>query len=257
MKILCPICKKELSKKDKSMICENKHCFDVAKSGYLNLLNSSSLHTGDNKAMIQARSAFLDNGYYSSLQNKLIELLLEEPFTSLVDLGCGEGYYTNAFPCKEKIGFDLSKEALIHASKKDKITHYILASIFHLPLEKECTEVVLICFAPFAKEEVERILKPKGRFIFVSPCPRHLYELKEVLYDRPYENAMEELETSLSKEQDFLLKHSFICSKEGLENLFQMTPYAYKTGKEGKMRLTKIVSLPLSLEVRIRVFRKN
>ena len=100
---LCPLCYRPLAKKDRSFICEKHHQFDIAKEGYVNLLpvqHKSSKDPGDNGEMMQARRAFLQQGYYQPMRDK-INRLLEQYLTSshafILDIGCGEGYYTHSF----------------------------------------------------------------------------------------------------------------------------------------------------------------
>lgn len=254
MKLLCPICKKPLVKENKSWHCINNHNFDEAKSGYLNLLRSGGSH-GDNKEMVKARTAFLNSGAYAFLKDELVQLI-KNP-AALADFACGEGYYTSGLQAKDIIGIDMSKEALIHAAKHYPSIRWVLSSIFDAPLEEESCDVVLTCFAPFAKEEIERILKPDGMFIFVTPGPRHLYELKQKLYETPYLNVHKDLKTTLSLVKEETISSSWLCDHEQLTNLFAMTPYAYRTGKRGKEKLGTIEALNLTAEFVIRMYQKS
>lgn len=256
MLLRCPICKKPLETEGRSCRCENRHCFDFAKSGYLNLSRSSQSGSGDNADMVRARTAFLEGGCYSFLRDELKKILEEEPVTVFADLGCGEGYYTSVCPGSEKYGFDLSKAAITHASKHDKSTLYAVAGIFDLPLPDSCADAVLTCFAPAAKDEILRVLKPGGRFVFVLPAKRHLFELKEVLYDSPYENDEVFPDLPLEYEKELRTEQLITVSKESLLNLFQMTPYAWKTGKEGLARLEALDALDLTASFVIRIYRK-
>ncbi len=258
MKLICPICGKPLIKQERSALCEQRHCFDYAKSGYLNLLRSSGGEHGDNAAMVQARTAFLGTGAYAFLRETITSVLNEEPVDVFADLGCGEGYYTGMCPGNEKYGFDLSKAAVTKASKTDRTTQYAIASIFHLPLPDSSVDAALTCFAPAAGEELERILKPGGRFVFVQPATRHLYELKDVLYEDPYENdeTPPVLPESLHMEKERIITRMFHADNASLMNLFQMTPYAYKTGAEGKARLEEVPSLDITASFVIRVYRR-
>lgn len=64
---ICPVCGEKLDRSGKSYICPNRHTFDMAKSGYVNLLptnNSGSVH-GDNKLMLRARREFLEKAIIS------------------------------------------------------------------------------------------------------------------------------------------------------------------------------------------------
>ena len=255
MKLICPVCAKPLSKIEKEAVCESNHHFDYAKSGYLNLLVSNKKIHGDDAAMVKARTSFLNSGAYGFLRDRLAQLAGE--CEVLCDLGCGEGYYTQAFRAQEKYGFDLSKDALKHAAKNDKQTHYTIASIFHLPLPDTCADTVITCFAPLAREEILRILKPGGRFLFVTPGKRHLFEMKEVLYEHPYENEEELPETGMKLLHREEIRNTFLCSQDQLADLFMMTPYVWRTSKKDQQRLREKEQLDLTAEFIIHIFTKE
>ena len=257
MKLICPICSEPLQKEKQSAVCVNHHTFDYAKQGYLNLLLKQSKDHGDNPEMVKARTEFLNTGAYQFLRDTLAAKVKAERCKVIADLGCGEGYYTSALSADEKYGFDLSKDALKHASKNDLATNYVVASIFHLPFEDECCDAVITCFAPAAISEISRVLKSNGIFLFVTPGPRHLFEMKSVLYDTPYENAMEDLTTSLTLEKDERIEQKFLCQQENLMHLFLMTPYAYKTSPVGREKLSLAGNLELTAQFRVRTYRKK
>ena len=98
MQILCPICHQPLSHQDHQATCPNGHCFDYASSGYLNLFLSQKKAHGDNKEMIQARSAFLASGAYGFLRDALVKEIEAYHPDTFLDLACGEGYYTQKIP---------------------------------------------------------------------------------------------------------------------------------------------------------------
>lgn len=257
MKLTCPICGRPLNKVNKSAVCENRHSFDYAKQGYLNLLIKQSVDHGDNKEMVQARTDFLNSGGYSFLKEELIKLTEEYRPEVLADLGCGEGYYTSGLKAEEKYGFDMSKDALKHASRNDPYTQYAVASIFHLPLEDESCDVMLTCFAPFAKEEIERVLKKNGKFIFVSPAAKHLWELKAFIYETPYENEVKPLDTALSLEKEYVITNTFHCEKEHLLSLFKMTPYFHRTKNDDMQKLNALEAMDITASFVIRIYEKT
>lgn len=257
MLLKCPICGNPLKKTDKTAKCANNHCFDYAKQGYVNLLLKQSVDHGDNREMVQARTIFLNSGSYAFLKEKLCELIAKEHADTLSDLGCGEGYYTSSFQANEKYGFDMSKEALKYAARTDKSTHYAVASIFHLPLPDASMDTCVTCFAPFAKEEIERVLKPGGRFIFVSPAPKHLFELKQAVYEQPYENEVEDLDTNLKKESEEVITSTFHVNHDVLMALFTMTPYVHRTKKEDMEKLDLLTNMDITASFVIRVYRKE
>ena len=99
---MCPICQQVLSHQQKDWFCKNNHHFDEAKEGYLHVLPGQKKDHGDEKTMVKARSNFLETGHYSFLRDYLIALTRQFPHQSLVDFGCGEGYYTRTFIAMKK-----------------------------------------------------------------------------------------------------------------------------------------------------------
>lgn len=255
MNIICPVCKNKLFRVENTYKCDNNHSFDIAKQGYVNLSMQKTQVTGDNGDMINARTSFLNKGYYSFLRDKVNDLIHEDDY--LLDLACGEGYYTSYFKAKNKIGIDLSKQGLKHASKNDLSTTYILSSIFHNPIKDKSMDKIITIFAPIAKEEIVRILKDDGEFILVKPNTNHLIELKTAIYDNPYLNEVENIEI----ENMHIVKHLEIENKsslnnEDLHNLFMMTPYIHSTSQKDKDKLNTIDKLEVSFSFVIDIYKK-
>ena len=256
MNILCPVCGEKLTRNDKTYSCPKGHCFDIAKEGYLNLNRKKSTNTGDMGEMIRARRAFLEKGYYAFMRNKVDEFIKQDD--SLIDLACGEGYYTSYFKAKDKIGIDLSKPGLKIASKKDKNTIYLLNSIFHNPLEDACADKIITIFAPIAKNEIRRMLKKDGAFILVKPNKDHLFELKQAVYDKPYLNEIEDIEIEgLRLAQEIAIMDQGILNNEDLHNLFVMTPYYNTSSQDDKDKLKKIEKLKVSFSFLVDIYRKS
>ena len=93
--LICPVCGAPLRREEKICRCENRHCFDLARSGYVNLLPPSPAgkRHGDDKRMVAARTAFLSRGYYAPLISAVAEVCagLDRTPLRIVDAGCGEG----------------------------------------------------------------------------------------------------------------------------------------------------------------------
>lgn len=256
MKLICPICGNPLSRVNNTAVCPQGHSFDYAASGYLNLNRRQGSAHGDDEQMIKARTRFLASRHYAFLRSALQDTVNSLKPACLADLGCGEGYYTGVLNAEEKYGFDLSKTALIHAAKHDHSTQYVLASIFRLPLPDHCLDTALTCFAPCAEDEILRLLKTDGSFIQVTPGRDHLFELKEVLYDTPYRNRTDNTLQKLTITDENVIRSTFTCTQEELNDLFRMTPYAWRTGQEGKKKLQEVSSLQLTAEFIIRTFKR-
>lgn len=266
---ICPVCGKLLSKNEKMYFCSSGHNFDISKKGYVNLLMSSAKgRHGDDKMMVRARRDFLDKGYYDRLSQALCDMVLKysEKSVSIIDCGCGECKYTmdilnklkNAGICPDISGIDISKEALYYGAGRSKDVRLAVASSAKLPFESCCADMVICIFSPFVPEEFGRVLKPGGKIIKAYPLERHLWELKKLIYEKPYENKREndEQEGFEILEREEVKYMISLDSNEDIENLFKMTPYYYKTGFEDQKKAEAAQSLDVSLEFGITVYEK-
>lgn len=264
--IRCPICQGDVSRVGGSLTCGSKHTFDIAKSGYVNL-NVKGATAGDSKEMVRARSDFLDGGYYSRFAEKLVEVLGEMPHKTVIDAGCGEGYYS-VKAAKEAgcalYGFDLSKAAVEKAAKRaaaaDADASFFVGGIFDLPVKNENIDVVLNLFAPCASEEFLRVLKPHGRLIMGIAGENHLLGLKSALYSEVYLNNPEKLadiDGFTRIKTDRVSYKVVIEGRKQIENLFSMTPYYWKTSREDADKLRELERLETELDFEIAVFEKN
>ena len=263
----CPICGQPLEREEKSYTCPKRHCYDVAKEGYVNLLPANKKHAkdpGDDKDMVTARTRFLEGGHYAPLRDALAALVVEKKPVAVLDSGCGEGWYTagvcEALRCNgltdRVAGVDLSRSALKKAARRTKEAEFAVASVYHLPVADRSVDMLINCFSPLAAEEFRRVLRPEGSFLYVVPGAKHLWELKQVLYENPYENAEEETAyDGFSYETILPVEFTMELDAPALQDLFRMTPYCWKTPKAGVERLHALEGLKVSAGFRIHVFR--
>ncbi len=263
-KLLCPVCKNELTKNARSFKCEKGHCFDMAKEGYVNLLTGSKSGAliGDNKDMARSRKNFLDKGYFKALADKLCEAVNTLNPKSVLDICCGEGYYTQTVSenCETDVtGFDISKEMVRLAAKRKCGAEFFVANMADIPLADGSIDCALHLFAPFCEKEFERIIAHGGYLISVCPGAEHLWELKQALYEAPYKN--EELAPDLA---GFTLEKTLragdvikLESREDIDALFKMTPYYYHTSQSDKQKLDKYETLTTKTDFYIRIYRRG
>ena len=269
----CPICAAPLARGERAYTCPNRHSFDVAREGYVHLLPANRKHAkepGDDREMSAARGRFLAGGWYAPLRSALGVLALahtarlERP--AVLDAGCGEGYYdagllealSGAGRAPELAGVDLSKPSVKQAARRCPAGEFAVATVYHLPMGAERVDLLLNCFSPLALDEFRRVLRPGGVFLYVTPAANHLWELKEVLYDRPYLNREEAIPYEGFEYLDIVPVEGTMDLDGGAAmDLFRMTPYAWKTPKEGVERLAGLDRLKVGFAFRIHVFRRG
>ena len=263
----CPLCGGAVKKEGNSIFCDGarRHCFDFSAAGYVNLTSARAAGGGDDATLIAARTAFLSSGAYAPIANTVCALLQKyAPQGTVVDAGCGEGYYTlkmaeaGLFP----LGFDLSKNGIKHAAKAARAASadafFAVSGIFDLPLRDASVDAVVSIFAPVAEEEFLRVLKPGGILLLVGAGADHLLDVKRVLYDIPYQNKpradapqqMKLLETEN-------LRFEMELAQNMLQALFAMTPYYYRTPRAGQERLAALDRLRVGAEVDISIWQKT
>lgn len=269
--LICPLDGTALSLHERSWRCPHGHSFDVAKQGYVNLLpvqNKRSKDPGDSKAMVQARQRFLARGTYQPLAQVIADAVLENGEQSLLDAGCGEGYYLrHIIDGAEQVStdvtvaaLDISKWAVQAAAKQDKRITWLVASNNSIPLTDHSVDTLLCVFGFPVSAEFKRVLKPGGRLLMVDPAPQHLIELKRIIYpevktkadDLPVSSA----EWALSSEQRLTFTVE-LTDNDSIQDLLIMTPHLYRSSKEGRERAGQLDKLSLTADIWVRIFTAN
>lgn len=259
--LLCPVCGEKLTFVDRCVLCPGGHRFDLAKEGYVNLLrtNKSGDKIGDDKLAARCRRDFLNKGYYAPLKDALIQLFSDKQ-GSLLDICCGEGYYTSAMASNRNLrvyGFDISKEMVRLAAKRGNITAFV-ANMASIPVDDGSFDYATHLFAPFNEKEFARVLKPGGSLFTVIPGSHHLWGLKQALYDTPYLNDEQLPKTEILKlvGTKKITATIHLESTEDIEAVFRMTPYYFHTSDTDKQKLASYQTLDTPIEFLIGQYRK-
>jgi len=236
----------------KQWVCDNRHSFDIAKEGYVNLLpvqNKRSSDPGDNAEMMQARRAFLNQGFYQPLVDSLATTLrpLLQPYAEVLDLGCGEGYYTQAIAQQLNTsgqrrfwGVDISKTAIRYAAKREPSISFCVASAYELPFFENSFDAVFRIYAPSEANELKRVIKPNGYLLTVRPAAKHLFELKNAIYQTPHLHdeslaGLDGFKTLSKSTLHYPMTFNFPLD---LLNLINMTPFGWKLTADRKQLIS-------------------
>ena len=276
----CPVCRKSLLNSADGYQCSNNHTFDAAREGYVNVLlahKKNSKEPGDSKEMIRSRRRFLNLGLYDRISDGINETAagnLPKPVSgrafNILDAGCGEGFYLQRLKeflaqrpgSREYYGVDISKFAVRQATQRDRSMNWFVASVIDLPFAESSLDMVLNVFSPADFPEFSRVLRETGGLLTVSPGPRHLNGLREIIYPDAREHApstiSEEAKGFFSLSTETRINYPLeLKSREAIRDLLAMTPYFWNIDVKTKARVEALDRLALDVDVEIRAFKKR
>ena len=236
----CPICQEALDLVQQSLACPNRHSFDLAKFGYVNLAPQVKASKDYDKENFQNRQLVLENGFYDHILNTLSECLspLAQP-ANILDIGCGEGYYSRSLqerhPDHFFYAFDLSKESIQLAAKSEQEwkVKWFVGDLAHLPLLDQSMDLLLDIFSPANYQEFKRVLAPDGRLIKVIPTAAHLQEIRQKVKDHldqadySNEQIIQHFSDHFTIENTIHCQETFELTPALREALLSMTPLLF------------------------------
>ncbi len=259
--LVCPVCGDELKNAGSCLRCSKGHSFDVAKEGYVNLLRTSKKGDlmGDDKLSARSRRDFLNKGYYAPLKEEICRIFSEKR-GNVLDICCGEGYYTAALgenPGLQVFGFDISREMVRLAAKRGNGTYFV-ANMAAIPVADGSMDYAVHLFAPFHELSFARILKPGGTLYTVVPGRHHLWGLKQTLYETPYENDEKLPKTELLRPVSThkVTAQITLASQADIQAVLRMTPYYFHTSETDKQKLLPLHTLETTVEFLIAAYEK-
>jgi 23S rRNA (guanine745-N1)-methyltransferase len=185
--LLCPVrdCQLALVRQEGRLVCPRGHSFDVARSGYINLLQPQerrSKKPGDTAAAVAARRRLHDRGVAEPLLRAVAEITAASASDNVLDAGCGDGFYLGSLAQLagfDAHGVDISTPAVDAAARRYPACEWIVANADRfVPYSDSSFSIVLSITARMNSGEFRRVLRPGGRLIVALPAPDDLVELR-------------------------------------------------------------------------------
>ncbi len=198
--LLCSVrgCQLELVRDGRRMACPRGHSFDIARSGYINLLQPQerrAKHPGDTADAVAARRRLHDRGVTAPLYRAGAKMLAAKSSDVVLDAGCGDGFYLGLLQREtgcEGHGVDISIPAIDAAARRYPECEWVVANADRaLPYASGSFLIVFSITARMNPAEFRRVLRDGGRLLIAVPAPDDLIELRGAGRDRAHRTLEE------------------------------------------------------------------
>ena len=257
----CPVCQENLALVESSLKCNNRHSFDLAKFGYVNLAPQIKQSANYDKENFQNRQQILEAGFYQAILDAVSDLLANsETSTTVLDIGCGEGFYSRklqeSHSEKTFYAFDISKDSVQIAAKSEPnwTVNWFVGDLARLPIKDASMDILLDIFSPANYGEFRRVLSKDGILIKVIPTKNHLKEIRQRVQDQltnkdysnqDIKNHFQEHFTILSSQTASLTK---TITVEQLQALLSMTPLLFHVN-QSKIDWSDLTEITIEAEI--------
>ena len=188
-------CGRPLTRRDRTFVCEAGHAYDIARTGYINLLQPQdrrSRDAGDVAGAVDARAWLLAAGLGRALIDRVAaHAAALSPGSVVVDLGCGTGDALGTIVDQHAvvgIGIDLAVRAIERAARRWPTATWIVANADRrLPLLDRAAALVTSVHARRNPVDSARVLSDEGQLVVAVPAPDDLQELREAVAGRALE----------------------------------------------------------------------
>ena len=257
----CPICQENLTLVESSLKCNNRHSFDLAKFGYVNLAPQIKQSANYDKENFQNRQQILEAGFYQAILEVVSDLLSNSKNAkTILDIGCGEGFYSRKLQEthseKTFYAFDISKDSVQIAAKSEPnwTVNWFVGDLARLPIKDDSMDILLDIFSPANYGEFRRVLSKDGILIKVIPTENHLKEIRQKVQDQltnkdysnqDIKNHFQEHFTILSSQTASLTK---TITADQLQALLSMTPLLFHIDQT-KIDWSQLTEITIEAEI--------
>ena len=258
---VCPICQENLALVESSLKCSNRHSFDLAKFGYVNLAPQIKQSTNYDKENFQNRQQILEAGFYQNILKGISDILATKPSAKTVlDIGCGEGFYSRklqeSHSDKTFYSFDISKDSVQIAAKSEAnwAVNWFVGDLARLPIKDTSMDILLDIFSPANYGEFRRVLSKDGILIKVIPTENHLNEIRQMVQDQLTKKDYSNQDIKEHFQEHFSIQSSQTASlikpitAEQRQALLSMTPLLFHVDHT-KIDWTQLTEITIEAEI--------
>lgn len=271
----CPICQTEIRIDEMKLICKENHTFDIARQGYVNVLNRAVKTNYAKELFVSRHKLTTQTSFFTPLQNKLNDVIkgnLRNSNSTILDAGCGEGSHLNKIKellgteCEKvkTVGIDIAKEGILEAAKHYEGHVWCVADLANLPFAEETFNVILNILSPANYEEFIRVLKSDGAIVKVVPQKAYLNEIREFNdghfdHDSLYSNeqTVDLFHTHFDQVENIPLQYDVTLGEDSLEYLLQMTPLTWNWSEKKVTDFIESGTRTITVDYEILIGRKK
>jgi 23S rRNA (guanine745-N1)-methyltransferase len=261
--LLCSVrnCRLPLARSERTYTCANRHAFDVARSGYVNLLqpqDKKSKSPGDTAEAVAARRRFFQAGHVQPLVEAIVRALPLRPGDALLDAGCGEGHHLESFRRAygvEAWGVDISVPAIELAAKTYRECGWVVANADRfLPFEDGAFAAVASITARMNPEEFRRVLAPGGALLIVLPGTDDLIELRAAVLGEGVERDRVERTIAtfaplFTLERRETLRHTAALDRDAMHDVMASSYRGLRTREREKLETLQPMDVTLARDL--------
>ena len=257
----CPICQENLTLVENSLKCNNRHSFDLAKFGYVNLAPQIKQSANYDKENFQNRQQILEAGFYQAILEAVSDLLSNSKNAkTILDIGCGEGFYSRKLQEdhseKTFYAFDISKDSVQIAAKSEPnwAVNWFVGDLARLPIKDASMDILLDIFSPANYGEFRRVLSKDGILIKVIPTENHLKEIRQKVQDQLTNKEYSNQDIKNHFQNNFTILSSKTASltktitADQLQALLSMTPLLFHID-QSKIDWSQLTEITIEAEI--------
>ncbi|OUM84727.1 MAG: hypothetical protein BAA01_06040 [Bacillus thermozeamaize] len=202
---MCPLCGTALKgSRPNSLICANRHCFDLSKPGYVHLLARPARPTKYGQQLFESRLAICRSGFFHGIVERIHKIItyqmgnIRTEGIHILDAGCGEGSLLAELTTGLNhtsdgdvlgVGMDIAKAGIRIASREYPGLIWCVADLARSPFMDKAFDVILNILSPSNYSEFSRMLDDDGILIKIAPGSEYLKELRTLFFGQSGKQA--------------------------------------------------------------------